>query len=100
MGRRFMDRLRVAAEGDPRVGDVRGKGLMVGIEFVRPGGNEPAPETASLVQENCRALGLLVGKGGLYGNVLRIAPPLTVSSDEIDRAAAALEETLAATRRP
>ena len=98
MGARLIDRLRDARKGDDRVGDVRGKGLMIGIEFVRPGGMDPAPETASLVQERCRELGVLVGKGGLYGSVLRIAPPLSVSSDEIDRAATALEEALKAAR--
>ena len=98
MGTRFIEKLRASCEGDDRVGEVRGKGLMIGIEFVRPGGMEPAPETASLVQEHCRERGVLVGKGGLYGSVLRVAPPLSVSSDEIDRAASAIDEALKATR--
>ena len=61
----------------PIVGDVRGKGLMIGVELVRPGTGspgEPAPELASAVLEATKRRGLLVGKGGLYGNVLRIAP--------------------------
>ncbi|MCY7342145.1 MAG: aspartate aminotransferase family protein [Pseudonocardia sp.] len=71
--------------GSPIVGDVRGKGLMIGIELVRPGTGtpgEPAPELATAVLEACKRRGLLVGKGGLHGNVLRIAPPLTLTADE------------------
>ena len=96
MGDRFMSRLRTAAEGAPHVGDVRGKGLMIGVEFVEPDTMDPAPARATIAQERCREAGVLVGKGGLYGNVLRIAPPLTVSAEEVDRAAAALEAAFAA----
>jgi 4-aminobutyrate aminotransferase len=71
--------------GSPIVGDVRGKGLMVGVELVRPGTGapgEPAPELASAVLEATKRRGLLVGKGGLYGNALRIAPPLSLTPQE------------------
>ena len=71
--------------GSPIVGDVRGKGLMIGVELVRPGTGspgEPAPELASAVLEATKRRGLLVGKGGLYGNALRIAPPLTLTAEE------------------
>jgi 4-aminobutyrate aminotransferase len=94
MGSRLIEQLRARCADDERVAEVRGKGLMIGIEFVRPGTMQPAPETASLVQERCRELGVLVGKGGLYGSVLRIAPPLSVSAEEIDRAASAIAEAL------
>jgi 4-aminobutyrate aminotransferase len=94
MGERLINRLRQATEDHPRVGDVRGKGLMIGIEFVKPGGIEPAADTATMVQEACRAAGVLVGKGGLYGNVLRIAPPMSVTSGEIDRAATVFDDAL------
>jgi 4-aminobutyrate aminotransferase len=76
--------------GSPIVGDVRGKGLMIGVELVRPGGTEPAPELASAVLEACKRRGLLVGKGGLKGNVLRIAPPMTLTRDEAEEGLAAL----------
>ena len=69
----------------PIVGDVRGKGLMIGVELVRPGTGtpgEPAPELASAVLEATKRRGLLVGKGGLYGNALRIAPPLSLTAEE------------------
>ncbi|MDF3049564.1 MAG: puuE [Pseudonocardia sp.] len=69
----------------PIIGDVRGKGLMIGVELVRPSTGtpgEPAPELASAVLEAARRRGLLVGKGGLYANVLRIAPPLSLTPQE------------------
>jgi 4-aminobutyrate aminotransferase len=79
----------------PVVGEVRGKGLMVGVELVGPEAREPDPVAATAALHGCRARGLLVGKGGVYGNVLRIAPPLSVTADEIDEAAAALIDSLA-----
>ncbi len=55
---------------------------MIGLEFVRPGTTEPdAPATVRVFDE-CRRNGLLVGKGGLYNNVLRMGPPLTLTEDE------------------
>jgi 4-aminobutyrate aminotransferase len=73
------------ALGSPIVGDVRGKGLMIGVELVRPGTGspgEPAPELATAVLESCKRRGLLIGKGGLHGNALRIAPLLTLTAEE------------------
>ena len=67
------------------VGEVRGRGLMVAIELVGPGGRDPDPAAAGAALEGCRRRGLLVGKGGVHGNVLRIAPPLSVSAAEIER---------------
>lgn len=64
------------------LGDVRGKGLMVGLELVGPDGREPNTSAAAAVLEQCREDGLLIGKGGLYGNCLRVAPPLTLTDDE------------------
>jgi 4-aminobutyrate aminotransferase len=64
------------------LGDVRGKGLMVGLELVGPDGREPNTAAASAVLEQCREDGLLIGKGGLYGNCLRVAPPLTLTDEE------------------
>ncbi|TQM42791.1 aspartate aminotransferase family protein [Pseudonocardia cypriaca] len=82
-GPTLFDGLR--AVDSPIVGDVRGKGLMLGIELVRPGTGtpgEPAPELAAAVLEACKRRGLLIGKGGLYGNALRIAPLLTLTAEE------------------
>jgi 4-aminobutyrate aminotransferase len=72
--------------GLPVVADVRGKGLMIGIELVDASG-QPSPKAATEVLELTRAAGLLVGKGGLHGNVLRIAPPLTLTADEAEHGA-------------
>ncbi|MGH8874921.1 MAG: aspartate aminotransferase family protein [Acidimicrobiia bacterium] len=66
------------------IGDVRGKGLMIGVELVHPGGKDPNPEAAALVMEEAKVGGLLIGKGGLHGNCLRIAPPLVLSEEEAD----------------
>ncbi|MCO8271166.1 aminotransferase class III-fold pyridoxal phosphate-dependent enzyme [Actinoplanes sp. TRM 88003] len=66
----------------PSLGEVRGKGLMIGVEIVRPGTNEPDAAATVRVFDECRAGGLLVGKGGLYGNVLRMGPPLTLTEAE------------------
>ena len=67
---------------------------MIALEMVRPGGDVPAPEAAAAVLEGTRRRGLLVGRGGLGGNVLRIAPPLSVTADEAGRAGAILVEAV------
>jgi 4-aminobutyrate aminotransferase len=74
------------------VGEVRGKGLMIGVELVKDGeSKDPSPEAAARVMEISKERGLLVGKGGLYGNVLRISPPLSISEDDAARAVETLE---------
>ncbi|NUT91451.1 MAG: aspartate aminotransferase family protein [Saccharothrix sp.] len=93
MGERLIDGLHTIAEDRPAVGDVRGKGLMVGIELVGPAG-EPDPKKAAGVLEGARERGLLVGKGGLYGNVIRLAPPMTVTEDEVEEALGILGDVL------
>lgn len=75
--------------------DVRGRGLMIGLEFVRPGTTEPDPAVTTRVFDLCRANGLLVGKGGLYGNVLRLGPPLTLTEDEAREGLAILSDATA-----
>ena len=89
VGEHFISSLREAASGNPLVGEVRGKGLMIGIEFVDPEG-APDPAAAGLALEETRRQGVLVGKGGLYGNVLRVSPPLVLTIEEADEGAAAL----------
>ncbi|MEX1038282.1 MAG: aspartate aminotransferase family protein [Acidimicrobiia bacterium] len=79
----------------PMIGDVRGKGLMIGVEFVRQGGKEPDATTTSGVMEAAKSNGLLIGKGGLYGNTLRIAPPLSLTEDEADEGLDLLESAIA-----
>ena len=64
------------------VGEVRGKGLMFAVDLVDPRTGEPSPALATRVLEETRERGLLIGKGGLYGATLRMAPPLTISEAE------------------
>jgi 4-aminobutyrate aminotransferase len=78
----------------PIIGDVRGKGLMIGVELVHPGTRDPAPEIVAAALEGARRRGLLVGKGGLHGNVFRIAPPLSLTQSEAEEGYAILAEAL------
>ncbi len=94
MGALLMGGLRPLQERLGVVGDVRGKGLMVGVELVRPGTLEPSSEAARLVLEGTKARGLLIGRGGLYANTLRIAPPLSVSRQEVVAAVEILVDVL------
>ena len=99
MGRRLVAALAPAVERADFVAELRGRGLMQALEFVQPGSIEPDPAQATRVLEGCRQRGLLVGKGGLYGNVIRITPMLNVTADEIDEGAAAIADALDATGR-
>jgi alanine-glyoxylate transaminase/(R)-3-amino-2-methylpropionate-pyruvate transaminase len=77
------------------VGDVRGKGLMLGVELVRNrASKEPATAAALEMLEQLRELGVLVGKGGLDGNVLRIKPPLCITPEDADFAIEAMDYAL------
>jgi 4-aminobutyrate aminotransferase len=80
----------------PLVGDVRGMGLMQGVELVRDRKTkEPAGKEIAHLFEATRARGLLIGKGGMYGNALRIAPPLIATKDDVDQALEILDHALA-----
>ena len=69
----------------PIIGDVRGMGLMQALELVRDReSKEPAAQETSALMEHARRHGLLIGKGGLYGNVIRISPPMNVSKSGVD----------------
>ena len=94
VGRHLRNRLDPLAERFEIVGDIRGKGLMIGVELVKPGGKDPHPTAANTVMEEARKEGLLIGKGGLYGNCLRIAPPLTLTEEEADEGMAKLERAI------
>jgi 4-aminobutyrate aminotransferase len=81
------------AEKHPAIGEVRGMGLMQGLELVKDRKTkEPAPETTAAVMEAAKNRGLIVGKGGMFGNVLRVAPALNVTKDDADKAADVLDQ--------
>lgn len=87
VGSHLRDGLEALGEKYPLIGDVRGKGLMQGVEMVADRETkEPAAEAVNLLFEATRRRGLIIGKGGLYGNALRIAPPLAASKDDVDQA--------------
>jgi len=86
MGSRLFERLAALQRDHPWIGDVRGMGLMAGLELVVPDGSKrPDPERTTALLAAAREHGLLIGKGGLYGNVVRIAPHLNVAPEDLER---------------
>ena len=85
MGDYLQVKLEELKEKHPLIGDVRGMGLMQGVELIREH-KEPARQEIAQVFEATKRRGLLIGKGGLYGNVIRIAPPLNISKADVDEA--------------
>jgi 4-aminobutyrate aminotransferase-like enzyme len=87
-------KLEFLKEKYPLIGDVRGLGMMQGLELVRDReSKEPAPVETTELMERARANGLLIGKGGLYGNVIRLAPPMNISKADVDEAMRMLEKS-------
>jgi 4-aminobutyrate aminotransferase len=83
VGAQLKNGIHHLADDVPEIVEVRGKGLMIGVEFAR-GDGTPDPNLTAEVMEAAKAEGLLIGKGGLYGNTLRIAPPLSVTEEEAE----------------
>ena len=85
VGGYLLARLHELAGRHDIIGDVRGRGLMVGLELVKDRTTkEPAGEAAALVFENAKDMGILLGKGGLHGNVFRIKPPMCFTKADVD----------------
>ncbi|MFF1450219.1 aspartate aminotransferase family protein [Streptomyces sp. NPDC058274] len=97
VGGLLIERLRAVTAQLPEVREVRGRGLMIGIELVKPGTDEANPDAAAAVLEAARQEGLLIGKGGGHNtSVLRIAPPLSLTVGEAEEGAAILDRALRA----
>lgn len=96
VGGYLKDRLVNMAKDSPVVGEIRGRGLMLALEMVGPDGG-PDPAAAIRFLQACRERGVLVGKGGIGANAVRIAPPLTITREAAETAADAFEEALAVT---
>lgn len=95
MGIRFGDALAPTVNATSWIAEMRGRGLMWAFEICRPGTIEPDTERTGRLHDACRQHGLLVGKGGLYGNVVRLAPMLNVTEPELDEGIAALTAAIA-----
>lgn len=93
MGERLLTGLRKLQEKHVVIGDVRGLGLMIGVELVKDRTTkEPAKEACLQIFERLRELGVLIGKGGLFGNTLRIKPPLCIHAGDVDCLLEALDQ--------
>nr|WP_203601438.1 aspartate aminotransferase family protein [Streptomyces sp. SID9727] len=95
VGGLLIERLRAIGAASERVREVRGRGLMIGVELVKPGTDEADPAAAAAVLEAAREGGLLIGKGGGHNtSVLRIAPPLSLAIAEAEEGADILADAL------
>lgn len=90
-----LPRLQALAERHEIVGEARGRGAMLAIEFVEPGGDTPAPATTRAVAAACNAAGVLTLTTGTYGNVIRLLPPLVIADTQLDEALGVLEAAVA-----
>ena len=100
IGNYAMSRLRDLQKHHPIIGEVRGLGLMIGVELVKDEKLTPAASEAEMLRENLFKNGILVGLGGVYGNVIRFQPPLIITKKEIDRAIDAFEVALQEVGQP
>ena len=96
IGDYFRGKLEELKEKYTVIGDVRGMGLMQAVELVKDRETkEPAPQAVLQVFESTKRSGVLIGKGGLYGNILRLGPPLIAEKPHIDELIAALDRAFA-----
>jgi 4-aminobutyrate aminotransferase-like enzyme len=94
VGNYAMGRLRELAKTNPIIGEVRGAGLMIGVELVKDAQKTPAVAEAEAVKEHCFQNGMLIGVGG-GGNVIRFQPPLVITKQQIDQAMGIFGKALA-----
>ncbi|MGY2168125.1 aspartate aminotransferase family protein [Pseudomonas gingeri] len=103
MGERLGEHLRLLQRDFPQLGDIRGRGLMMGVELVDPSGtldaqgHPPAfPRLAPLIQRECLKRGLILELGGRHGGVVRFLPPLVITAAQVDEVARIFGNALAA----
>jgi 4-aminobutyrate aminotransferase-like enzyme/Ser/Thr protein kinase RdoA (MazF antagonist) len=96
IGARLRPLLGQLAQRHAAIGDVRGRGLMAGVELVRPADGSPAPDLAQRVKDEMRERGVLIGTTGREGNVLKIRPPLCIAAEEGELIVGRLDEALTA----
>src|SRR5436305_2606635 len=99
-GEYAMKKLRDLQKQNPLIGEVRGLGLMIGVELVRDEKLTPANPEAEAIRDALLRQGVLVGVGGVYGNVVRFQPPLIISKEQIDHALAAFATALSEVSQP
>lgn len=101
VGAHFRAGLESLQKKYPVIGDVRGMGLMQALELVKDReSKEPAPAETTQFMEEARKRGLLIGKGGLWGNVIRMSPPLNIAKSDVDEAIKVMDEAMAAVCTP
>jgi len=94
-GRYIMKRLNEMKEDYKIIGEIRGKGLIIGVELVKDQKTKtPAAEETVKIRDMCREKGVLMGHGGVKGNVLRIQPPLVIDKQQMNKVLDTLEESL------
>ena len=93
LGNYFKDKLKILQQSHGLLGDVRGKGLMLGVELVKKD-KIPAAEEIDFILEELKDRGILAGKTGVSRNVLTFQPPLVITRDDIDRVVETLDELI------
>lgn len=95
-GAAFLEGLKAIQQRFPVIGDVRGRGLMIGIEIVRDANRTPAPELAKALEKEVLQRGALISTTGAHGNTLRVTPPLVITPAQVDRALKIISQAVAA----
>jgi len=99
LGTILLDRLRDMAARHPVIGDIRGRGAMIALEFVRPGTKEPAADVCAAVAKAAHADGVVVLTCGTYGNVIRLLPPLVIPENLLDEGLDVLDQAIGSATR-
>jgi 4-aminobutyrate aminotransferase-like enzyme len=100
IGEYAMRKFREIQKTNPIIGDVRGKGLMIGIELVKDEKLTPAGAEADALKDALLRNGVLIGLGGTFGNVLRFQPPLVITKQQVDYAVEAFAAALQTVAQP